>query len=439
MAPTAAAMTTAVDQRSPGEPACACRADGAVRGREPDRQPDAEQHHRLQQQQHAQREARVRAIRRDQVVLGERLLGEGPADDPRRGQAGCQQRDRAAQPQRHEREPEREPDAEREQRAARVGEHQADEQEAERGIGERAARGVAGAPRSQPQQGRHAERCHQPDGVPVAERRAQAGDELVLGEPLRETPWSAALQRRSPRRPVRHPASTAPPRPGARRARRQRSGERGQVGEDAIGLEPRVRGVDRPSDRQRGEDRERGEARRASPCRRAAAAPHAGAGTASAAAASPDPATTSSTSANVFCASVTPPSAKNASAQSAAATARVTARSAALTSGRARAAAAGRQGRRRRCASRTSAITSAVGSEFPGRPSRKGETPASTVSSPIVTGCWATLERRVDRLHGRRRSPARWAGWAWACRLAGRTRPAPVDGLPAPIRPSPNS
>ena len=102
----------------------------------------------------------------------------------RRGARG-QHRD-AAQAQRDDREPERAAAGQREQRAARVGEQQSDEQQPERGVGERVERRVARAPRAEPQHAGTAERGHQPDRVPVAERLAQARVDLVGVQRARE-------------------------------------------------------------------------------------------------------------------------------------------------------------------------------------------------------------------------------------------------------------
>ena len=70
----------------------------------------------------------------------------------------------------------------RDQRAARVGEHHRHQQHADRRPGERVGGRVAGAAGGEPQHRRHAERGHQPDGVPVRERLAQPRVRLVRSQ-----------------------------------------------------------------------------------------------------------------------------------------------------------------------------------------------------------------------------------------------------------------
>ena len=91
-----------------------------------------------------------------------------------RGQDG-----HAAQAQGHDREPQRAPHAQRQQRAARVGEQEGHDEQSERRIGERADGRMARAPGAQPQARRPRGGGHEAHGVPVAERLAQAGVDLV--------------------------------------------------------------------------------------------------------------------------------------------------------------------------------------------------------------------------------------------------------------------
>ena len=154
---------------------------------EVDRQPEREQ-----DAAHEQRAARPRSWPASvRAASGTRSVesasrANAHATPARPTTARHEQRQRAAQPQRHDREPEREADQQRQQRAARVGEHQADEQQPERRPRERVGGRVARAPRRQPQQRRHAERRHQPDRVPVAERLAQPRERLVRRQRARE-------------------------------------------------------------------------------------------------------------------------------------------------------------------------------------------------------------------------------------------------------------
>ena len=104
---------------------------------------------------------------------------------------------------------------------------------------------AARAARAEPDQRRDAERGHQPDGVPVAERRAQPRVGLRLGQPLRED-----LRQQRPARdedarerdPVQHRVPAAGREPGER----HRPGEGHQVGERPAALDPRVRRRQRP-------------------------------------------------------------------------------------------------------------------------------------------------------------------------------------------------
>ena len=179
-----------------------------------------------------------------------------------------------AQPQRHDREPAaRAPIADREQRAARVATAAGSTSTSpSAGPGERVDRGVAGAARGEPQQRRDAERRGQADAVPVVERRAQARERLVGRERGRE---DLGQQRPAAERDGRDrdAAEQRAPAAGREPAEREPARERGEVGERAVGLEPRVARHQRPRDRERGEDGEQRERRQhpgaAQPRRRA--------------------------------------------------------------------------------------------------------------------------------------------------------------------------
>jgi hypothetical protein len=208
--------------------------------------------------------ARVDAGGERHVVGRERVAREGPGDHGPRGRRGGQQRQHPAQTQRHGGEPHAEPEQQRQQRAARVGEHDAGEQQPEPGPGERVGGRMPGAARGQPQQRRDAERGHQPDCVPVAEGLPQARVGLVGGERAGEDLGQQgppahdeagqrdAVQHRRPA-PRRHPHEREPAR------------ERRNVGEGPVGLEPGVAGGDRPHDRDRREDRQRREGQQRQP------------------------------------------------------------------------------------------------------------------------------------------------------------------------------
>ena len=137
------------------------------------------------------------------------------------------------------------PHGQRQQRAARVGEQEGDDEQSERRIGERADGRVARAPRAEPQARRPGGGGHEPHGVPVAERLAQAGVDLVgvqrAGEDLGQQrvaahdhagQHDAAQQRR--------PALREEPYQG------DAGHHGGQVAERAVGLDPRARRARRP-------------------------------------------------------------------------------------------------------------------------------------------------------------------------------------------------
>ncbi len=108
---------------------------------------------------------------------------------------------------------------------------------------------------AEPQQPGQAHRGGEPDGVPVAERLAQAGVDLVRvqhpGQHLRHERVPGD-EDRAQRDRAQHR------RPAAAGEMRERDGrrERGEVGEMAVRVDPRVGRVDRPRHRPRGDRRE---------------------------------------------------------------------------------------------------------------------------------------------------------------------------------------
>ena len=206
----------------------------------------------------------ARAARRQRdVVVGQRRLLERPRDHGRRGHSGDRQQRERPQAQRHQHEPQRRADDRGEHRAARVGEHERDQQQRERRGGERVEDAVALAAGAEPQARRDPERRRQPDRVPVVKRRLQAREAVAgveaLGDHVAEDRVGGEHDRRDQQaRDHAAPARADQPH------ERDRAGEGRRVGERAVGLEPGVGGRDRPADRQRGQ---RGE--RAQPDRRA--------------------------------------------------------------------------------------------------------------------------------------------------------------------------
>ena len=107
----------------------------------------------------------------------------------------------------------------------------------------------------EPQQREHADRRGQPDRVPVVERSAQPRVGLVLGErageDLRQQRPGAHGDARE-----RDPVQDRRPAPGRQARERHRAGERRQVREGAVRLDPGVRRSERPDDRDRGVGRQ---------------------------------------------------------------------------------------------------------------------------------------------------------------------------------------
>jgi hypothetical protein len=88
----------------------------------------AQQHDRHEYEQRAELVAGVDA-RRDRRPVGRQpVLRERPRHDRRGAEHARRQRGGRPQPQRHDEEPDRDGDHERDERAARVGQHQAHEQ-----------------------------------------------------------------------------------------------------------------------------------------------------------------------------------------------------------------------------------------------------------------------------------------------------------------------
>ena len=205
------------------------------------------------------------------AVLGQGVLRERPQRHERRAEPAAGQHRRAAQAQGDGGEPERAADQQRQQRAARVGEHERDEHDPQAGEGERVERRRALAARAQPEQRRHGHRGGQADRVPVAVGRAQPRVELVGVQRAREdlggqrvTADDDAGQRDA--------AEHARPAVGERAHEGERRREHRDVGERPVGLDPRVGGLRGPGDRRDREERE-GEERagRRQPAQRAAA------------------------------------------------------------------------------------------------------------------------------------------------------------------------
>ena len=206
-------------------------------------------------QQRAELVARVGAGGHRRLVDGEPVLLERPQHERGGGDRASDQRRDGAQAQRHGGHPHGEPDRQRHQRAARVGEHQA-HQHAIPSSGHASALSDrrAGAPRGQPHQGGDGERRHQPDQFQYskgARRRAccssaasEAGKTLVSSA-------HSAHQDRAEQDAVQQlrPAAAA-----ASRTSATAPGEHGQVRERPVGLDPRVGGRERPHDRERGVD-----------------------------------------------------------------------------------------------------------------------------------------------------------------------------------------
>ncbi len=149
------------------------------------------------------------------------------------------------------------PERERDQCAAGVGQHQRDQHQPHRRVGERVQQRVSGPARSQPHAADHAHRGGEADGVPVVIRRPQAGVGVVRVEAGRGTPWSAARTRTPTTAASTTPPSTAGQRVGAARASATDGAEDAAVGEHPARVLEAVVGLHRPHHRQRREGGER--------------------------------------------------------------------------------------------------------------------------------------------------------------------------------------
>ena len=165
--------------------------------------------------------------------------------------SGGQQHGQRAQPQRHDREPERDPDERRQDAAAREAQQHRHDQQPEQRMRER--RRAAPARRGCRATGRR-ERPSPPSRRPrSSSRTARAGERRSRPRPaIRARPSSRARRgRRS--RAQRTPHRTACQRRGPRRTAAIPAAKAADVGERAVGLHPGVGRVERPQDRQRGE------------------------------------------------------------------------------------------------------------------------------------------------------------------------------------------
>ncbi len=188
------------------------------------------------------------------VVGGECVLGEVPGDHHERPERADAEHRRPAQAQRDKAQPQRQPEHQRRERAARVGEQQRHQHQPHRGVGECAQQRVPGAAGAQPHAADRADRGGQADRVPIAVRRLQPCVDVPIvlcdadrvGEDLGEQRIAAhdhCGQQHPPehRRPLRGGSA------------REQHGERehGAVGEQAPGVLPAGVGLNRPDRRQR--------------------------------------------------------------------------------------------------------------------------------------------------------------------------------------------
>ena len=242
------------EDEDPGLPARLERGRALGAG-EADGQPGGEQDEDHRDQGDAELVAGRRALGQRHVVGAQRVRGEGPEADQAAAEGARGQDGHAAQAQRHDGEPHRAPHAQRQQRAARVGEQEGHGEQSERRIGERADGRMARAPGAQPQARRPRGGGHEAHGVPVAERLAQAGVDLVgvqrAGEDLGQQRVAAHHHAGEDDAPEqRGPAVREEPHQG------HAGHHGGQVAERAVGLDPRAGGLDRPGDRRGGDGHE---------------------------------------------------------------------------------------------------------------------------------------------------------------------------------------
>ena len=203
--------------------------------------------------------------RHRRVVVGDRVVREGPRGRDRAADRPQREQQRPPQAERDEHEPAAETDRAGDQRAARVGQHQDGDQHRDRGDGEPSEPAAHARARTGPQAGGQAERGHQSGRVPVRERHAQAAHRIAGvergREHLGEQRVPAGHHGHGPDGPhERRPAGRGEP------GQRHRGAERGQVGERAVRLHPRIGRLHGPRDRgvrQRGERRKQGHRDRA--------------------------------------------------------------------------------------------------------------------------------------------------------------------------------
>ncbi len=189
------------------------------------------------------------------LVAAQRVPGEVPGDDRAGAERAHDQHARAAQAQGHKAHPGGHAHRERRQGAARIGEHQGDDHQPHRRVGERAEKRMPRAPRAQPQAPDGAHRRRQADRVPVAVRFLQArvyvGCVEPVGEHLREQRIAAHRHRREHDR-----CEQGAPAAGRDPHERDGGGENAAVGEHPPRVLPARVGRHRPYDRQAGERRE---------------------------------------------------------------------------------------------------------------------------------------------------------------------------------------
>ena len=226
---------------------------GRAPGREEaDREPRERKRHEHSRQQHAELVAGRIAFCERHVFAGERVRGEVERDDHRGAEPAGDEHGGAAQAQGHDAEPQHQPDQERRERAARVGQHERGQLEPHRRVGERAQQRVAVSPRAQPETADRSHRRRHAGRHPVAVGLLQARERFrgaeLRREDLREQRVAGDHQRRE-----RHAAEQR--RPALRRHARERHGgrEHAAVGEQAPRVLPaRVR-FHRPGDREHAE------------------------------------------------------------------------------------------------------------------------------------------------------------------------------------------
>ena len=161
--------------------------DGARRPvRKPISQADEREHDEHRGQQRTELVPGGHARAEGDVVGAERVPGEVPRHHPAGGDGAASStaapRRRSGTMQNHS----ARPDRQRDQRATGVGQHQRQQHQPHRRIGERAQQRVPRPARAQPHAADRAHRGGQADRVPVAVRRSQAGVDVAGVELVRE-------------------------------------------------------------------------------------------------------------------------------------------------------------------------------------------------------------------------------------------------------------